>query len=1845
MCRLVYVLIFVWLVWRHGQAFEVRFEESYPGYRIGSDLDAESQRLHKREMQQFFDKAAYSFNGLERVASVPVPFPLDICMLQLPTVKYATTLHKDAAGVRHFAVFVWRAVEQDYALLLQQPAPKAVALDCLAYAGLGYVALSYNHTEPVLQARDGSPIYELSPERGLRTVQYFAGLRLRGMYLRISSQELTLLQAYDGGAQTEQQRCPYFKWTSGTFQRLGAIPCSNARRLEAFGIDYADYVAVANYANPDGRTSTHSEIYKYDATARRFQLFQRLRSHGAVDVKYFSLPVNEVTRRHFLILGNTVAAGGDGDGDGEADTVIYVYDNGQFVPYQRLSFYALERFLPVTHAVSEKFLLFVACNKQDVKIYNLNDWKFEESTVQFTEGAFSRGVARMRSYEENEQSFLVIANENMAANETNIFQPLYKQDEHANVLRQEIIEWAREQTKRLEQVNVEHLLLGLQQKLKERKQQRMHIKRVNTKSLVDGQQKLTTNYWDALRYAKRALDVIEQDAAQAQHHPVKRDALEQPKEQHEFDEITVGTLVVHERLRAEQVNGVESHKPIYESVNASKVYVSEEYREAATDQLVPELEQLSVQELQLAGKLNGHNWTQLLEQTLKRRGSEVQFVKAPVDISNLKAEAVRVNSNEINDRPLGQLVSIDGGDYIVQQDVQFAQPIEVNRLLINQRLNQIHVDRQRFDVLLHQANHTQVIEGTKRFQNIKVLEPITIAGQLLGTELLAMSPMKVTHEALQLQGDYVIDGDVTIGDLLQVQDVRDAVTQRSAAVILQQALRVDQPLENVNLRFEQPLSANDTQLSFINAQDMQELVQLNVEQVQVIEGVKFLPQSLTIRDGFGEVNILNGIDVEQLPQLLLLKSSNQSLKFPMQLVGLEAPQLNANQLLLNGLDLLEYMRHSGEQRSNNSLYVEYLQAEQLDVDQLHMHGSIFGHTLDELFQQGAQRPHSWQLPAHFNGTIHARNVWLKGHINNASVAQVEQQLQQLAGNIKYVGDFTFRHAVNISGLSFGDTLNGIAAPRLGNCWLDNSGKPQQFTAPQTLAAVASDKDVLLQGRLNNFTLEQLVKGSYRLNGTEHLQAVKFVNPIVLQQSLSVGRVNGLRVPEDMLYAQGGGMLQAPLKINGQLLASPQQCNVSSLNGFQLDALTHYLNGGYDMLHVEQAQFEMAPKYEKLNGQKLQQLLNDVWLDNEMVELKAVQLANASFEGLIEFEGTLNGLDVEHVGRNYFSRTRSQLLNVAFNFNHDVTFAQTLAAKQVQLRVKDGALVEGIGNASLNFDDFVANTLKTAGPHIITGQWSLAEALVSGDLNNVLINQLNLVDDVLRNDTQGVTLLDATKRAASATIKRLFATPTSTVANVPVAQWINDTVYIYGNHSIAGTTILETLNLYNDLRVKGPVNGIHWQADQLLLCDGEQHIAGSLLVENALPEQRRILSSNIEELWVDRINGLTVNELLANKAHNRPNLHVASHLIFTQPLSVANYELGEMPLEGYKWKRATNAVENWQQLNAHVAAVQQRLAAPAYVLESFELLQQLPLNATRQLEMMPGQSSNTDVLAIWHGNNKEALKMEVYAWQDQERQFKHNASLTKRLQPHEKFAEQSNTVFAQISNGATFRSPLRLMFLDCLALQKELEELVIYCLANSSINSTIWRQAAIPTGRVKQLLPVADNIGSALALLVDNSVEFWRWTVDGSSKLQQRLPLMQAERMALARYENRYYLAVLSAAPAAALHIYSADNSNALDYHLEQIFELDESPQQRRLLFVHLHKSKDLLLCLSNAAATQALRIYQHLGVAGFQPILSESTLPAAQFLQTLELPVSQNTVLALVNGEGVFLVEPQFTKL
>lgn len=227
-------------------------------------------------------------------------------------------------------------------------------MDCKALGAKGYVALAYNITTAIHDARQGSPIYEIQGDH-IKAVQYFPSINLLKSYLKISGNDLFLLQTFANTKSTPNLYCPYFMWSGVTFNRIGQIPCSNAKHVEPFSMDYENYVAVANYANQKGRTTTFSEIYKFNKEKKQFQLLQKIRTYGAVDVRYFSVPFEEVKRRHFLIFGNSIPRDNmdrkpDIKADAqnlEADSVFYVYEKGLFVPYQQLSFYAIEKFLPV----------------------------------------------------------------------------------------------------------------------------------------------------------------------------------------------------------------------------------------------------------------------------------------------------------------------------------------------------------------------------------------------------------------------------------------------------------------------------------------------------------------------------------------------------------------------------------------------------------------------------------------------------------------------------------------------------------------------------------------------------------------------------------------------------------------------------------------------------------------------------------------------------------------------------------------------------------------------------------------------------------------------------------------------------------------------------------------------------------------------------------------------------------------------------------------------------------------------------------------------------------------------------------------------------------------------------------------------------------------------------------------------------------------------------------------------------------------------------------------------------------------------------------------------------------
>lgn len=54
-----------------------------------------------------------------------------------------------------------------------------------------------------------------------------------------------------------------------------------------------------------------------------------------------------------------------------------------------------------------------------------NGWTFIESEVQFTGGALGKGVSSLRTFKSTSDTIIVVANENMLTDDTNLYMPKY----------------------------------------------------------------------------------------------------------------------------------------------------------------------------------------------------------------------------------------------------------------------------------------------------------------------------------------------------------------------------------------------------------------------------------------------------------------------------------------------------------------------------------------------------------------------------------------------------------------------------------------------------------------------------------------------------------------------------------------------------------------------------------------------------------------------------------------------------------------------------------------------------------------------------------------------------------------------------------------------------------------------------------------------------------------------------------------------------------------------------------------------------------------------------------------------------------------------------------------------------------------------------------------------------------------------------------------------------------------------------------------------------------------------------------------------------------------------------
>lgn len=131
-------------------------------------------------------------------------------------------------------------------------------------------------------------------------------------------------------------------------------------------------------------------------------------------------------------------------------------------------------------------------------------------------------------------------------------------------------------------------------------------------------------------------------------------------------------------------------------------------------------QQIIVDEIDLFGLLNNDVKLEYLDQyALKLSGN--QHITGQFSIGNLKCSSVK--SGVISGRSIVDVVLISNGtSFGVNQDIQFSKPLTVKNLVVNDRINNIHIRRKKFDVLLKRANYVQVITGHKIFESVKLMD-------------------------------------------------------------------------------------------------------------------------------------------------------------------------------------------------------------------------------------------------------------------------------------------------------------------------------------------------------------------------------------------------------------------------------------------------------------------------------------------------------------------------------------------------------------------------------------------------------------------------------------------------------------------------------------------------------------------------------------------------------------------------------------------------------------------------------------------------------------------------------------------------------------------------------------------------------------------------------------------------------------------------------------------------------------------------------------------------------------------------------------------------------------------
>ncbi|XP_031630094.1 uncharacterized protein LOC116345133 [Contarinia nasturtii] len=1465
-------------------------------------------------------------SGFNEYSTVPMTYPLDICLMEVDKKLYAACLGLvDFRNKKRTIMRVLKKVPpsplnrlNDYVEIFKYETRSAQSMDCVSTSTEGYISVVNDiKTNNLDDITKGSPIFQLKNDK-LIPIQYFNRPRQNRIQFLHHKNDLFMWQTFrNSGKSNEESNCPVFKWTDQTFNEIGNIPCTNAMQLEPFLIDGEVYVAVANYMDERQNVETHSAIFHYDKTTRKFNLTQNFKTYGAIDVKHV-----RIGDSHFLFVANSFQAHLSAHPVVTSNAVVYRYMHEKFVPMQILPFDGkIIQFLPYL-GNNKEFVLLISMEEGPTKAYQYDGTIFYDSQITFTGDAFAKGISRIRTYKftKDNRFVLIVANTAMYRDTINLFQFRFNTriDYDFTKAYDMFNNWSKSVEDKLNTdqiVETHNEIESLKPppgfgviNLETTKVDTIHTDTISKSSSP-------INFTELKRAINRAEEIISKESIRrpkrlndSMFENDMNASLESDEDEDTFEldelgmqashTLTVNELTVSENFFTETINGREFKDLVREDSNLNldhftvdrliisdsenfeaiekKLLDSDKRVKRQQDTFDPIVEPIILKDVIVEGLVNGINFSYIVENAL-RTNVQNQRLEGEINFGRLQAKSIQTNDGKISNIDLNTIARINANQTIILSPIRFTQELDVNQLKIENRLNHILIVNGQMDALFKKFRRPQEITGLKEFESVVLREPITLQGKINVTSSTfnQMRPIVTIDDDIVIEDDVSFMGNVTIGNLLIAQNMYGASIRFNAAQLLGDGLRFDESVD-LPMEFIQPFQIDDLKApSRINNISIESLIRRNVTEQQKIWASKIFTTDLSVEDGHCDANEINGVNLQMLNNTMMKRSGiNQIVTGSIKFDKIQAGRVKSKNLNIGKIPYDRLLTKNTDQEINGNVTIHgniVLDDGEVEINHLTTENSIFDvklqQLLDDCYFQLSNESIVVTTDKFFDnltiGELVIENDFWQADL---STEEIITRFEELKKGIIVKGPLKFTSTINISNLTVTGSINDIPSAKFGKQWLLSKGK-QTFLEPQNFTDVTFNDNLQLFGSINGYDFDKLVQDSVNKSEPASLKHVIFDN-IIFKKNLTIGgKLSDIQIPDDLILSHSDTLqnFNEPFVFAGDVEIIGTLAIADKLNGFNHAQFCNLIESKPDIQHrliiKGDVMFADDPTIEYLNLESFEHMLLTTWFKNDRhVNFSStVHFDNVIFEKPITTTGLINDIDLVDLQKRYMSLNTPQKVSTPLRFHGHVHFRNSITVDTLSL---EGLIKIPQSDITLNITDFDQNVLKnTKDTQFIRGHWTVNEIRFLGNLSSTTINGLNFASDIVRWDRPDLNVIHAPKRFRSLTVEQLTCRDRCTLQGVDMEDWTDRAAMTGLNQTIQGTVYIRN-PVISSIQVLGQVNNMEINSQSVLLKGVPQRMNGIVTIGNR-SHIDSISSMTIENLMVNFINDKNVSEFFEN----------------------------------------------------------------------------------------------------------------------------------------------------------------------------------------------------------------------------------------------------------------------------------------------------------------------------------------------------------------------------------------------